>query len=484
MTASSYPDVVNVLTDHTDVGSVGQPGTCVYDPDQQSYTLSGAGANIWGAQDEFFFTWQRMKGNFIVTARATFSGAGGHPHRKLGWMARASLDAGSAHASAAVHGDGLVSLQYRPLAGGETEEVKTTLDGADVIQLERKGNTYILSAAQFGDPFTTVQVGNLDLGDEVYLGLFVCSHTGDVLETATFQNVRVVKPVEPGFNREADPFGSRLEILDVETGLRKVVYSADEVFEAPNWTRDSGALIFNRQGRLYRFDLETRTPALIDTGEAVHNNNDHVLSFDGKMLAISSFTEPEGTSIIYTVPVLGGQPKRVTPTGPSYLHGWSPDGKSLVFAGQRGGKFDIYRVPTEGGPEERLTHALGVNDGPEYTPDGRYIYFNSVRSGNMQIWRMLPDGSQKEPLTADACNNWFAHIAPDGKQFIFVSYLPGEVEPNDHPAAKRVYLRTLPLDGGIPRVVAYLYGGQGTMNVPSWSPDGKKVAFVTNTVPF
>ena len=210
-----------------------------------------------------------------------------------------------------------------------------------------------------------------------------------------------------------------------------------------------------------------------------------MLSLDGSQLAISSHaTTGDYPSLVYTVPVQGGQPRQITATGPSYLHGWSPDGKFLVYTGQRHGVFDIYRIPVEGGQETRLTNLPGLDDGPEYTPDGKYIYFNSVRSGRMQIWRMRPDGSQPEQLTDDEYNNWFPHISPDGKRFVFVTYLAGEVEPSDHPAAKRVYLRMLPLDGGTPKVVAYLYGGQGTMNVPSWSPDGKKIAFVSNTVPY
>ena len=149
----------------------------------------------------------------------------------------------------------------------------------------------------------------------------------------------------------------------------------------------------------------------------------------------------------------GGQPVQITPIGPSYLHGWSPDGKFLVFTGQRNGIFDIYRVPAAGGEETQLTHTPGLDDGPEYTPDGKYIYFNSVRSGRMQIWRMQPDGSAQEQLTDDEYNNWFPHVSPDGSQIIFVTYLVGEVEPSDHPAAKRVYLRTMPIDGGVPKVV-------------------------------
>jgi TolB protein len=483
MTSSFPRQALDPLENHGDVGSVRHAGSCAYDPARQSYTIAGAGANIWGEQDAFQFAWRRMRGNFIVTARAEFLGSGSNIHRKLGWMARASLDAGSAHASAAVHGDGLVSLQFRRAAGGTTEEVKSPLQGADVIQLERKGSTFFLSAARFGEKLSAVQVSELDLGEELYVGLFVCSHEDDIVETAVFQDVRIVQTVPAGFDRAKDPFGSRLEVLDLASGHRQVIYSADDVFEAPNWMRDGKALIFNRQGRLYRFDLQSRQPVQIDTGEVVRNNNDHVLSFDGSMLAISSHTGAEFHSMVYTVPVQGGTPKQITPVGPSYLHGWSPDGKTLVFTGQRGGVFDIYAVPSTGGPEVQLTSSPGLDDGPEYSPDGRYIYFNSTRSGSMQVWRMRPDGSQQEQLTDDDCNNWFPHLSPDGSTVLIVSYLPGEVEPWDHPAARRVYLRTMDPDGGNLKVVAYLYGGQGTMNVPSWSPDGTRVAFVSNTVP-
>ena len=468
----------------TDVGSVHHPGSGVFDPEQQAYTIASAGANIWGDHDDFHFVWRKMRGNFIVTMRAEWIGAGVNPHRKLGWMARSSLHTGSPEVSTGIHGDGLVSLQFRRKQGGPTEEVKAPLKGGDVIQLERQGDTYLLSVAHYGEPFTTVQATPVELGDDLYVGLFVCSHEDEVMEKAIFRDVRMVAPARPGFDRAKDPFGSRLEILDLESGHRQIIHTADHVFEAPNWTRDGQALIFNREGHLYRFDLETKTPALIATGSVVGNNNDHVLSFDGSMLAISSHSAPDYHSRVYTVPVQGGQPKQVTPAGPSYLHGWSPDGQYLVYTGQRNGQFDIYRIPMQGGSEVQLTNTPGLDDGPEYTPDGRYIYFNSVRSGRMQIWRMALDGSHPEQLTEDAYNNWFPHISPDGSRVIFVTYLVGEVEPSDHPAAKRVYLRMMPLEGGMPKVVAYLYGGQGTMNVPSWSPDGKKVAFVSNTVPF
>lgn len=487
MIPSPYKYALDPFEDHSDVGSVHLPSSCEYDPEQQVFTVASAGANIWEDHDDFHYVWRRMKGNFIATVRAEFIGAGVNPHRKLGWMARTSLHTSSPAISTGIHDDGLVSLQFRRTQGGQTDQVVAPIKGADVIQLERKGHTYSMSVAHYGDPFTTVQVSELDLGEEVYLGLFVCSHEDQVVEKATFRDVRLVVPVKEGFDRGKDPFGSCLEILDITSGQRQIVYKTDDVFEAPNWTLDGKTLIFNSQGRLYRFDLDKKTTALIDTGEVVENNNDHVISFNGSMLGISSHVATENhmyNSIVFTVPLTGGKPKQITPIGPSFLHGWSPDGKFLVYTGLRNGNFDIYRIPAEGGEEVQLTTTPGLDDGPEYTPDGMYIYFNSVRSGRMQIWRMTPDGSDQEQLTDDEYNNWFPHISPDGKWVVFVTYLVNEVEPSDHPAAKRVYLRMMPLDGGIPKVLAYLYGGQGTMNVPSWSPDGKKIAFVSNTVPY
>ena len=220
----------------------------------------------------------------------------------------------------------------------------------------------------------------------------------------------------------------------------------------------------------------------IDTGFAVRCNNDHGLSPDGTRLVISDQSQESGQSLIYTLPIGGGTPERVTPSGPSYWHGWSPDGKTLAFCGQRDGKFGIFTIPTEGGAEARLTTAEGLDDGPEYSPDGRHIYFNSDRTGRMQIWRMAPDGGALEQVTSDECNNWFAHPSPDGKHLVLLSYA-GDV--SGHPPNKDVTLRLLPLDdkGHFKteniQVLARLFGGQGTINVPCWSADSQKIAFVT-----
>jgi Tol biopolymer transport system component len=278
------------------------------------------------------------------------------------------------------------------------------------------------------------------------------------------------------------PSPSRLEILNVETGNREVIYETETHIEAPNWSSNGKFLLFNSGGLLYNFNLKKRVPKVIDTGFATANNNDHGISFDGKTLAISHHTEENGQrhSIIYTVPVKGGTPKRVTEKGPSYWHGWSPDDKWHVYCAERNGNYDVYKIPAAGGDEIRLTTAEGLDDGPEYSPDGKYIYFNSVRSGSMEIWRMKPDGSEQEQVTDDEFQNWFAHPSPDGKWLIFISYLP-EVPAGSHPHNQRVMLRLMPANGGEIKTVAFLYGGQGTINVPSWSPDSKKVAFVSYT---
>lgn len=475
---------LGIFEGHGDVGTGVKPGSATFIPATGQYVISGAGYNVWGDHDEFQFVWKKMKGDFLLYTQAEFLGSWVNYHRKVGWMVRKSLDGNSAHVNAVEHGDGLTSLQFRRTAGAQTEEHKFSMTKANILQLERKGNTYIMRAAIYGQPFMTDTIADIDLGDEVYVGLFVGSHNSDVVETGVFSNVGITVP----FKGEADQrtqmtLGSNLELMDVASGRRDIIYKVPYSIQAPNWTPDGKSLIFNdAKGVIYNFDLSTGKPTPVNTGTVTNNNNDHVLSFDGKMLGLSNFVKELGGSIIYTVPLEGGTPKQITPKGPSYLHGWSPDGKSLVFCGDRNGEFDVYKVPATGGKEIRLTDTKGLDDGPEYTPDGQYIYFNSVRSGLMQIWRMKPDGSNQEQVTRDDLNNWFAHISPDGKWFVYLSFLKEETPAGIHPPYKHVYIRLLPIDGkGEPKVLAYLYGGQGSINTPSWSPDSKRIAFISNT---
>jgi Tol biopolymer transport system component len=472
---------VGIFGNHTDVGLVVRAGSANYDEPTQTYKLSASGSNIWFKKDEMHYAWQKLKGDFMVQAEVSLEGVGTDPHRKLGLMFRSGLDTNATMVSVTVHGDGLAAFQYRKIKDTNIEEVKAPIEKPDVVKLERRGSRYIVSLARFGDIFWTVEVPDIHLGPELYVGLFVCSHNKDVVETGSFRNVRITVPAPASLVPYKEYLGSRLETMDIATGLRQVVYSENASMQAPNWTTDNKALIYNKDGSLFSYDLTTAKVAEIFTDTVKNNNNDHVLSFDGKMLGLSSSSNGNSYgSRVYTMPASGGKPKLITPTGPSYLHGWSPDGKWLTFTGQRNNEFDIYKVPATGGPEVRLTNAKGLDDGSEYSPDGKYIYFNSTRSGTMQLWRMNPNGQNQEQLTDDEFNNWFPHISPDGKTIVFISYTQ-EVKPDQHPFYKHVYLRTMPVGGHKPRVIAYLYGGQGSINTPSWSPDSKKIAFVSNS---
>ena len=466
---------------NTDIGNVLHKGSSNYDASKQRYVISGSGTNIWGTHDEFQYLYKKVKGNFILQARGVLIGKGADPHRKFGWMLRSSLDTGSTMVSATIHGDGLTSLQYRAKTDGAVVETRSVAKSPDMIQLERRGKMIIMSVAQFGEPFTITEMTESSLEDEVLVGLFICAHNKKVVEKVIFDNVRINIPAKPDFVPYKDYIGSRIESMDVTTGVREVLYTAPISLQAPNWTPDGKTLIYNSNGLMYSLDLKSRKQKELNTGNIKKNNNDHVLSFDGKMIGLSSSSgDPKFGSMIYTVPAKGGIPTQITPTGPSYLHGWSPDGKYLIYTGQRNNDFDIYKVPSKGGPEVRLTTAPGLDDGSEYSPDGKYIYFNSVRSGLMQLWRMKEDGSEQEQLTFDDYNNWFAHVSPDGKTIAFLTFSK-DIPAGDHPFYKHVYLRSMPITGGKPKVIAYLYGGQGSINTPSWSPDSKKIAFVSNS---
>ncbi len=267
---------------------------------------------------------------------------------------------------------------------------------------------------------------------------------------------------------------SSVEIHDIVTGKTRVVWQTEQLVEAPNFSRDGRFLIVNGDGLVYRLPLDGGEPARIDTGFAIRCNNDHGLSPDGRLLAISDKVE-FGKLAIYVLPAEGGTPRLVTPNLPSYWHGWSPDGETLAYCGIRDDLFDIYTIPVEGGEERRLTFGEGRNDGPDYSPDGTWIYFNSSRTGRMQIWRVRPDGSEATRITDSPYGDWFPHPSPDGRHLLVLSY---EGDVFDHPRDLDVRLRLMDMDGGNPRILFPLFGGQGTMNVPNWSPDGGAFAFV------
>ncbi len=459
-----------------DVGGPKRAGAAVFDEAQHSYAVSGGGRNMWFTNDALHFVWKKMSGDVSLAADITFRGPGGDPHCKACLLVRQSLAAESAYAGAALHGDGLTSLQYREARGAMTREIQAGVNGPQRLRLEKRGKYVSMSIAAAGEPLRPAGGSfRLVLGEPFYVGLGVCAHNDDNLETAVFSNVEL-KPLPAPVAGAKPLLISTLETVALASKDRRVTWWTTNLIEAPNWSRDGTNLFFNSRGRIYRIVAAGGEPQVLDTGFATRNNNDHGLSPDGTQLAISDQSQPDRKSRIYTLPLHGGAPRPVVEAAPSYWHGWSPDGTTLAYCAERGGEYDIYTIPVGGGAERRLTTAKGLDDGPDYSPDGKFIYFNSDRTGHMHIWRMKADGSEQEQITKDDWNNWFPHPSPDGKWLVFLSYEP---DVKGHPENKDVMLRLLSLADGKVDVLAKLFGGQGTINVPSWSPDSRKLAFVS-----
>jgi len=464
-----------IFESHGDVGTVLHEGSVEYDAAKHSYTIAGSGENMWLAKDAFQFVWQKMSGDVTLTADISFLGKGVNEHRKAVLMIRQNLDAESPYADTALHGSGLTSLQYREEKGAATHEIQANISAPKRLRIEKRGAYFSMWLAEEKGEFRLASgSARIALKEPFYVGLGVCSHDKNVVEKAMFSNVEL-KAAEPVAAASSTLY-STLEIITVASTDRRAIYVAPERFEAPNWMPDGKNLLFNRNGRIEKIAVTGGTPQAVDTGFATRCNNDHGISPDGTQLVISDNSQEEHRSLVYIVPIGGGAPRRITQKSPSYWHGWSPDGKTLAFVGERNGDFDIYAIPASGGDEKRLTTAKGLDDGPEYSPDGKYIYFNSERTGHMQIWRMLADGSEQEQITFGEENDWFPHLSPDGEKMVFLTY---DASVKGHPENKDVMLRMMTLKDKKIVVLAKLFGGQGTMNVPSWSPNGKQFAFVS-----
>ncbi|MBK5192459.1 MAG: TolB family protein [Flavobacteriaceae bacterium] len=485
-------DTYGIFEYNKDIGNPKKAGGAQYDPNSQTFTLNGGGYNIWFERDEFNYVFNQIEGDFIITANFQFIGEGNDPHSKVGLMIREAEAENAAHVSAVLHRDGLTVMQSRELKGDfmrdPQDEIFAPKTNYGILQLERSGEEIIMRAAHFGESLQTIGSRKVDnLQNSVLVGLFITSHDENHLGQAKVWNVRIDKPVLEDFNPNVSGYiGCRLETMNVLNGKRIVIYEKNDRFEAPNWMPDEKNLLFNMDGLLYTIPVEGGQISQLSTGFANRNNNDHGISFDGKLLAISHHREglPGGGSTVYVLPIEGGTPQLITEETPSYWHGWAPNNEEILYVATRKGKptYDIYKKNIKGGEEIALTNTKEGEhvDGSEYSPDGKYIYYNGSASGTMQIWHMKPDGSGKEQVTFDANNDWFPHISPDGKWIAYISF-PSDIPVNSHPSYKRVTLNLIPAEGGPPRVIAYLYGGQGTINVPSWSPDSKHISFVSNS---
>ncbi len=467
---------------HSDVGDAPKTGDAQFETASGTYRVTGGGANMWNQSDAFHFVWTRMSGDLSLTADIKFLGNGAVAHRKAALIVRQSLDPGSAYADAALHGDGLTSLQYRTEAGGQTLEARSPLTAPVRLRLERRGDQFRLLAGTAGAELQPAGPVTVTMAGSVYVGLAVCSHDANVLETAEFSNVRLETLGRPAVR-------SKITIFNLEDKTTEVVYAVDRLFEAPNWSRDGKFLLVNSGGNLYRLNVDRKgaEPEKIDLGAITGCNNDHGISPGGKMIALSARTGSAPGSQVYLAGADGSNPRLMTPKAPSYYHGWSPDGQWIAYTAQRNGEFDVYRMAVTGGEEQQLTTAKGLDDGPDYSPDGKWIYVNSDRTGNFDIWRFPADGSgpgdgKAQQITSDDREDWFPHPSPDGKWIVFVSFEKGT---KGHPANRNVVLRLMRAPDAKPAASAQitellpLFGGQGTINVNSWAPDSKRFAFVS-----
>ena len=472
---NSNQSSLGIFEANSDIGDVIIEGSVDYNSEDGSYTIYGSGKNMWSEKDAFHYVWEKVSGDISLSTKMSWIGKGKNPHRKGGIIIRQNLNPGSPYVDAVVHGDGLTSIQYREKENGLTHEIQMAVKSPDKIRIEKEDNYFFMSAAIDENELQPTGGGiRIKLEDPYYIGIGVCSHDKNVKEGAVFTNVEI-ETIKPKIGEKA-VLESTLETINIESKNRKVVYHTNGRIEAPNWSLDGTYFVFNSGGLLYKLPVGSLTPAVINTDKKIRCNNDHGISPDDKLIVISDHTEGDNKSRIYTLPIDGGIPKLVTKKGPSYWHGWSPDGKTLTYCAERNGQYDVYYIPVEGGNEIQLTNTEGLDDGPDYSPCGKYIYFNSVRTGRMQIWRMNIDGSEQIQLTSDEYNDWFPHPSPDGKWIVFVSF---EKEVKGHPSNKDVMLRMMSTESGEVQVLTKLFGGQGTINVPSWSPDSKNVAFVS-----
>lgn len=476
---------LGVFQAHQNIGVNPKPGDASYQADTKEYRVSGGGADIWGKADAFQFVYTKVSGDITLTADVSFVGAGMEPHRKAALMIRQSLDPEAAYADVAVHGDGLTSLQYRAVAADDTKEIRSDAKAPVRIRIERHGNQFTMAAGNPAEELKSSGPVTVNLQDPVFVGLAVGSHNVNVLETAIFSNVQS----QQGPKKKPAPIKrSNVSYYDLNSQSVKVVYSADQMIEAPNWSPDGKYLLVNSKGDLWNLPVTAPNPELqkIDLGSISRCNNDKGYSPDEKLLAFSSSATGK-ESQVYTVASTGGTPKMVVPEMPSYFHAFSPDGKWLAVVARRNGNFDLFRLPSGGGAQQQLTTSPGYDDGPDYSPDGKWIYFNSDRSGKWEIWRMPADGAgPNDKLAQQVTENkdeedWFPHCSPDGKWLVFIAFPKGTAGHDDHTTVK---LQMIPLPGDqitrpVPRTLAEFFGGQGTLNVNSWSPDSSKIGFVS-----
>ncbi|MFN4145597.1 MAG: DUF5050 domain-containing protein [Runella sp.] len=278
---------------------------------------------------------------------------------------------------------------------------------------------------------------------------------------------------------------SSLETIEIRSGKRQVIITGNSSMESPNWSKDGRFLLINRKGLLEKISLKGESMGIVNTDFANRCTNAHGISYDGKTIYFTHNDIRAGVTNnarIFKVPIEGGTPLLLTEKAPSFWSSVSRSGKHILYAAQRNGEWDIYKLPTAGGDEIRLTNTPGLEEAPEYSPDSKWIYFCSHRTGRMHLYRMKPDGTAQEQLTDDEYDNWFPHPSPDGNWLVYLAYT--EDQKGTRPVGKEVKLRLMNLKTNkVKDLTEVFIGGQGTLNVPCWSSDSKKVAFISYRLP-
>ncbi|MGD1071830.1 MAG: hypothetical protein ABSB15_16985 [Bryobacteraceae bacterium] len=460
-------DAIGIFEGQSDVGTLLHPGAAQYDPAKKTYTLTSGGDNMWAAEDDFHFVWKKVSGDVTITADISFPTSTGNAHKKGALMIRRTLDADSDYVDAALHLAGLTSIQSRDQKGAITREVQAYMSSPKHVRLEKRGDYFFMFVAG-DDGIFHLSGGSMKLvlNEPFYVGLAACAHDKNAVEQAEFSNVDLVTgPPAPGKPK-------LYSTLETQLSDRKAVYVTEGRLQSPDWLGDGKSQLFDTNGHIERIPVAGGKPEPVSTGKVKHVGSHHGISPDGATLALTE--ESKGKGVIYTVPIAGGTPLRITKQSPSYFHAWSPDGKTILFTGKRQGKPGIFTIPATGGVESVIAAGDGDNENPVYSPDGKYIYFDSDRTGTAQIWRMLADGTGQEQITTDNFVNWMPHVSPDGKQ---VAFLSCEKSVANQPEDNDVKIRAMTLATKAIRLMANLLGGPGTFNGQPWSPDSRTLSF-------
>lgn len=475
---------VGLFEGQADIGLVSPPGTASYSPSSEVYTLTSAGANTWYHVDDFHYLWKPMSGDVELTAEVNFPPRSYQhepdPHRKGMLMLRQSLDAGAVYADVAVHGSGLMALQYRTERGANSQDIELNIEAPKTVRIEKRGDTITLFLSAHGEPLHQVGASvKLHLQEPFYVGLGAVSHDVDTTDKVEFSHVTL--QAAPVLAKDTPlTLYSTLQTVGIEDQFRRamVVRSVPAFLQSPNWAPGGKSIYVYENARVMKIPYldppAGGEPQAIDTGKLVGCGGNFGLSPDGKSLAITCAKAKGSPHHVFVLPASGGgTPLQVTEGPvPSYFHAWSPDSRTIAFTRGSASKADIFTVPAAGGAEVRLTSDT-LNDGPDYTPDGKLIYFDSMRSGTLQIWRMRADGSGAEQITDDGNINHSPHVSPDGKTVAFLSQpvLEG-------PGIGDVTIKVIDAPNGLIRTVAGFQGNRNSFSTYTWG-DRNHVAFVS-----